>query len=134
MADTAKCLPLERSSVQSAHEVIKHLIHETPVLTCKTLNDLASTPQTPEALVGTPYEGQAPARPKINFFFKCENYQRIGAFKIRGASHALARLGDEELKNGVVTHSSGTLTLLPSFLLKAGWQKCRQQNIWRNFA
>lgn len=108
MADITKCLPLERSSVQSAHRVIKHLIHETPVLTCQTLNNLVSTPQTPEALIGTPYEDQAPARPKINFFFKCENYQRIGAFKIRGASHALARLSNEELKNGVVTHSSGT--------------------------
>ncbi|MCJ1249562.1 hypothetical protein MMC30_006788 [Trapelia coarctata] len=107
MADIMNCLPLERSSVQSAHKVIKHLIHETPVLICQTLDNLASTPQTPEALVGTPYEGQAPARPKINFFFKCENYQRIGAFKIRGASYALACLSNEELKNGVVTHSSG---------------------------
>lgn len=107
MADVAKCLPLERSSVQSAHKVIKHLIHQTPLLTCQTLNGLASTPQAPDALVGTPFEGQTPARPKINFFFKCENFQRIGAFKIRGASYALTRLSDEELKNGVVTHSSG---------------------------
>ena len=108
MADISKCLPLERSSVQSAHELIKQHVHETPVLTCKTLNDLASTPQSLEALLGTPFEGQIPANPKIHFFFKCENYQRIGAFKIRGASHALARLGDEALKNGVVTHSSGS--------------------------
>ncbi len=110
MADVAKCLPLERSSVQSAHKAIKHLIHQTPLLTCQTLNGLASTPQAPDALVGTPYEGQTPARPKINFFFKCENFQRIGAFKIRGASYALTRLSDEELKNGVVTHSSGIIS------------------------
>ncbi|MCJ1287229.1 hypothetical protein MMC26_006577 [Xylographa opegraphella] len=107
MADLSRCLPLERSSVEAAHELIKPYIHETPVLTCQTLNDLASTPQRPSALVGTPFEGQRPASPKINFFFKCENYQRIGAFKIRGASYALERLSKDELRNGVVTHSSG---------------------------
>ncbi|MCJ1471681.1 hypothetical protein MMC13_000321 [Lambiella insularis] len=115
MANIAKCPPLTRSSVQAAHELIKPYIHETPVLTCQTLNDLASTPQSPEALIGTPFEGHPPAKPKIFFFFKCENFQRIGAFKIRGASHALERLSKEELKHGVVTHSSGTFpsTFLP---------------------
>ena len=108
MADINECLPLDRSSVRSAHDLIKQYIHKTPVLTCKTLDNLASTPQSPEALIGTQFEGQTPAHPKIHFFFKCENYQRIGAFKIRGASHALARLSDEALKNGVVTHSSGS--------------------------
>ncbi|MCJ1393396.1 hypothetical protein MMC18_006270 [Xylographa bjoerkii] len=107
MADLSRCLPLERSSVEAAHELIKPYIHETPVLTCQTLNDLASTPQAPSALIGTPFEGQRPAAPKMNFFFKCENYQRIGAFKIRGASHALERLSKDELRNGIVTHSSG---------------------------
>jgi len=107
MADSAEELPLTRSSVQSAHELIKRHIHRTPVLTSNTLSALASTPQSPEALVGTPFEGQRPARPKIKFFFKCENYQRIGAFKSRGAFHALARLSREELSRGVVTHSSG---------------------------
>ncbi|MCJ1236214.1 hypothetical protein MMC14_004192 [Varicellaria rhodocarpa] len=109
MADLSRTLTLQRSSVQSAHELIKPYIHETPVLTCKTLNNLASTPQSKEALIGTPFEGHTPARPKIHFFFKCENYQRIGAFKSRGAFHALSRLTDQELKNGVVTHSSGIL-------------------------
>jgi len=100
-------LPLQRSSVQSAHKLINPHIHLTPVLTSTTLSALASAPQTPEALVGTPFEGQIPARPRINFFFKCENYQRIGAFKSRGAFHALSRLSKEELSKGVVTHSSG---------------------------
>ena len=104
----SKTLPLERSSVQSAHKLIKPYIHETPVLTSTTLNNIASTPQSPDALIGTPFEGHEPVHPKIHFFFKCENYQRIGAFKARGAFHALARLSDEELKNGVVTHSSGS--------------------------
>lgn len=111
MADTSKTLSLTRSSVQSAHERIKKDIHRSPVLTSTTLSNLASTPQTPEALIGTPFEGQTPAKPKINFFFKCENYQRIGAFKIRGAFHALSRLSGEELSRGVVTHSSGARPL-----------------------
>jgi len=108
MAALDKTLPLQRSSVQSAHDRIKDHIHLTPVFTSTTLSHLASTPQTPEALVDTPWEGQRPAHPKINLFFKCENYQRIGAFKIRGAFHALSRLSEEELARGVVTHSSGT--------------------------
>lgn len=107
MADLSRTLPLKRSSVQSAHERIKEHIILTPVLTCSTLSNLASSPQSPEALLGTPFEGQRPAHPRIKFFFKCENYQRIGAFKIRGAFHALSRLSEEELAKGVVTHSSG---------------------------
>ena len=107
MADRQDPIALNRSSVQAAHELIKKHIHKTPVLTSKTLSNLASTPQLPEALIGTTFEGQRPAKPTIRFFFKCENYQRIGAFKSRGAFHALARLSKEELSRGVVTHSSG---------------------------
>lgn len=107
MAAIEKTLPLTRSSVQAAHDQIKVDIHLTPVLTSTTLSTLASTPQIADALVGTPWEGQRPAHPKISLFFKCENYQRIGAFKIRGAFHALSRLSKEELARSVVTHSSG---------------------------
>ncbi len=99
--------PLTRASVRKAHALIKPHIHLTPVLQCSTISALASTPQTPEALAGTEYAGQEPARPKINLYFKCENYQKVGAFKARGAFHALARLSDGELERGVVTHSSG---------------------------
>lgn len=107
MAASTKSSPLSRSSIESAHQAIGQHVHLTPVLTCQTLNDLASTPQSPAALLGTPYEKQRPAQPKINFFFKCENYQRVGAFKIRGATYALLRLSAEELAKGVVTNSSG---------------------------
>lgn len=112
MTDPSHWLPLTTSNVIAAHARIKPYIHETPILTSKTLNRIASTPQSPEALAGTPFEGQPPAQPKINFFFKCENLQRIGAFKARGAFHALLRavqvLGEEEVRRrGVVTHSSG---------------------------
>lgn len=114
MAHLSKTLPLNRSSVQSAHERIKEHIKFTPVLTSTTLSNLASTPQAQEALNGTPFEGQRPAHPRIKFFFKCENYQRIGAFKIRGAFHALSRLSEDELARGVVTHSSGGAISLPT--------------------
>ncbi|KAJ5153527.1 uncharacterized protein N7482_010005 [Penicillium canariense] len=103
---------LTPAAVQAAYGLIQPYVHRTPLLTCKTLDAIASTPQTPEALVGTSFEGQTPARPKFHFFFKCENLQRIGAFKARGAFHALLRLiedrGEEEVKRrGVITHSSG---------------------------
>jgi threonine dehydratase len=115
MADLSTCPPLTRDSVIAAHALIKDHIHRTPVLTNATLTRLASTPQTKEALVGTEWEGQEPARPVIKLWFKCENLQRVGAFKVRGAFHALKRLEGEMEKEGkegwkekgVVTHSSG---------------------------
>ncbi|KAF9690974.1 hypothetical protein EKO04_011072 [Ascochyta lentis] len=105
-------LPLTRDSIAAAHALIKPHIHSTPVLTNTTLTNLASTPQSPEALKGTPWEGQEPAKPRIRLFFKAENFQKIGAFKVRGAFHAVLRLveerGIEEVRReGVVTHSSG---------------------------
>lgn len=103
---------LSPARIQAAYDLIQPYIHKTPVLTNKTLDGIASTPQTTDALAGTPFAGQAPAKPRIRFHFKCENLQRIGAFKARGAFHALLRLleerGEEEVKRrGVITHSSG---------------------------
>lgn len=122
MADISKCPPLTRASVVAAHELVKPHIHTTPVITNTTLSTLASTPQSASALVDTPWAGQEPARPVIRLWFKCENLQRTGAFKVRGAFHALTRLVAEEgweegggRKRGVVTHSSGSLLLyIPS--------------------
>lgn len=116
MADLNTCPPLTRESVQTAHGRIKQHIHRTPVLTNTTISTIASTPQTADALKGTEWEGQEPARPKLRVLFKCENQQRIGAFKARGAFHALGRLiqelGEEEVRRrGVVTHSSGMFTI-----------------------
>ena len=101
MADPTKCLPLTPDSIRLAHELIHPYIHQTPLLTSKSLNKIASQPQVPGG-----------SSPKLNLFFKCENQQRIGAFKARGAHHAILRLiesiGLEEVrKRGVVTHSSG---------------------------
>jgi len=109
MTDPSHWLPLTEESIRSAYTLIQPYIHRTPVLTSKTLNRIASTPQS---LVGTPFDGQPPAHPKLNFFFKCENYQRTGAFKVRGAFHAALRLVqtkglDEVRRRGLITHSSG---------------------------
>lgn len=101
MADISTCPPLTRSSVQGAHKRIEKYIHRTTTVTCDTINHVASSPS----------EGKV--APKVRLFFKCENQQRIGAFKARGAFHALGRLIEEEglekvKSNGVCTHSSGT--------------------------
>jgi threonine dehydratase len=71
--------------IKIAHNKIKSNIHKTPVLTSKSINIITQS----------------------NLFFKCENFQRAGAFKMRGASNAILSLKGEELKNGVATHSSG---------------------------
>lgn len=128
MADLSTCPPLTRESVQTAHKRIQEYIHRTPVITCDTLSSLASTPQAercpstgPNLLSESaphgetrPAEGASAftAKPKVKLFFKCENQQRIGAFKARGAYHALSRLIEVEgienvRKKTVVTHSSG---------------------------
>jgi threonine dehydratase len=117
MTEPTNHLPLNPANVRAAHAKISSYIHHTPLLTCRTLDRIASTAQDPADLVGTPFEGQAPAKPKFRFYFKCENLQRIGAFKPRGAFHAVLRLldekGEEEVRRrGVVTHSSGMKSLL----------------------
>lgn len=69
----------------AAHERIAAFVHRTPILTCRSISD-----QVGAVLV-----------------FKCENFQRIGAFKIRGAVNAVLQLSAEERGRGVATHSSG---------------------------
>lgn len=107
-------LTLTPDNIAKAHKLIEPYIHRTPLLTNQTLNTIASTPQSLTDLVGTQWEGKitSPASPKMRFWFKCENLQKIGAFKPRGAFHALLRLieerGEEEVRRrGVITHSSG---------------------------
>ncbi|KAK3714483.1 hypothetical protein LTR37_007789 [Vermiconidia calcicola] len=127
MADLSTCPPLTRASVKVAHERIKPYIHRTSIATCETLNQIASTPQCERCPNAGPNIASEPAphghnvsgdvlsytaAPKVRLFFKCENQQRIGAFKARGAFHALGRLIEEEgienvRKKGVCTHSSG---------------------------
>ncbi|KAJ5391685.1 hypothetical protein N7509_007175 [Penicillium cosmopolitanum] len=112
MADHNTCPVLTPDSVRAAYSLISPYIHRTPVLRSKTLDRIASTPQEESAFKGTAFEGQKPATPIFRLYFKCENFQKIGAFKARGAFHALLRLCselgiDEVRKRGVTTHSSG---------------------------
>jgi threonine dehydratase len=76
---------LNLALIREAHTRIKDKINRTPVLTSATL------------------DAQAHAR----LFFKCENFQKVGAFKTRGATNAVFLLTAEEAQNGVATHSSG---------------------------
>ncbi|KAJ4146049.1 hypothetical protein LMH87_004879 [Akanthomyces muscarius] len=112
MADISTTAPLTRASVQAAHAIVAPHIHRTPVVASQTLTTLASTPQAD--LSSTRFAGRTPAKPRIRLWFKCENLQRIGAFKVRGAFHAVGKLLQEDgwvqdggKERGVVTHSSG---------------------------
>jgi threonine dehydratase len=114
MAALSTTLPLTRDSVFWAHKVVKNHVHRTPVVTNQTLSELASTPRTVEELATTRFAGDTPAKPVLRLWFKCENLQRIGAFKVRGAFYALHKLAEEPgwlegggKEKGVVTHSSG---------------------------
>lgn len=115
MAELSTCPPLTRQSVIDAHELIKSWIHETPVLKSSYLNSLASTPRQPSSVA----DGRRLARPVLRLWFKCENMQRIGAFKTRGAFHAIERLKQDPsfaasggLNKGVVAFSAGRYSLL----------------------
>ena len=78
-------MTITKKHIEEAHERIKPFIHHTPVLTSNTLNQISG----------------------CSLFFKCENFQKIGAFKIRGAMNAVLSLPKEKLLNGIATHSSG---------------------------
>tara|TARA_B100000212_G_scaffold157938_1_gene118581 strand:- start:7877 stop:8815 length:939 start_codon:yes stop_codon:yes gene_type:complete len=71
--------------IESAHERIQPFIHRTPVLTNTSLNDETGA----------------------NLFFKCENFQKAGSFKIRGATNAVELLSNNDFNKGVATTSSG---------------------------
>ena len=73
------------NDIEKAHQRISDHIHNTPILTSDSLdNELGS-----------------------NLFFKCENFQKTGSFKIRGATNSILQLKDTEIKNGIITTSSG---------------------------
>jgi len=97
-------------AVLAAAERLAGVAHRTPVLTSRTLDDwLAAGIQAPgrsEAAGPSNAPARAPA-PGVRVFFKCENFQRMGAFKFRGAYNAISRLSERERAAGVITHSSG---------------------------
>jgi len=78
-------MQLDLDSIRAAHERIRPHIHRTPVLTSSRLNGASGS----------------------SLFFKCENFQKIGAFKARGANNAVFALDDATARRGVATHSSG---------------------------
>lgn len=76
---------ITKETILQAHERIKPYIQHTPVLTSESLNEMAG----------------------CNLFFKCENFQKVGAFKARGATNAALSLSEEQRRKGLATHSSG---------------------------
>jgi threonine dehydratase len=78
-------LMIDLAAIRAAHDRIRSLVHRTPVLTSARL----------DAACG----GQ--------LFFKCENFQKVGAFKARGAANAVFALDAATARRGVATHSSG---------------------------
>lgn len=93
MLDTLTGPDLTIDHVRAAHERIKPHIHRTPVLTSTYFNELTGA----------------------ELFFKCENFQKAGAFKVRGASNAVFGLSDAMAEKGVATHSSGNHALSLSY-------------------
>ncbi|MHC1707527.1 MAG: pyridoxal-phosphate dependent enzyme [Bacteroidales bacterium] len=74
-----------KEDIIKVHELIRPYIHRTPVITSGILNQMF----------------------ECSLFFKCENFQKAGSFKSRGATHAVFSLSDEDMLKGVATHSSG---------------------------
>lgn len=77
--------PISLEDIQLAHDKIRPYIHRTPILTSTSVNEIAGS----------------------ELYFKCENFQKVGAFKARGGVNAVLSLPEEQRKSGVVTHSSG---------------------------
>ena len=85
-----------KESILASHQRILPYIHKTPVFTSQGIN----------AICGA------------NLFFKCENFQKMGAFKMRGAINAILQLTEEQRSRGVVTHSSGNFAQAVSLAAK----------------
>jgi len=83
MVELSKSIDVDR--IRAAHERIRAYIHRTPVITSERMNETNGA----------------------SLFFKCENFQKIGAFKARGATNAVFALDEATAKRGVATHSSG---------------------------
>lgn len=73
------------NDVENAHLIVQKYAHRTPVLTSSSINKIVGG----------------------KLFFKCENLQKVGAFKFRGACNAVFSLSEEDAQKGVATHSSG---------------------------
>ena len=88
---------IKKEQLVQCHERITPYIHNTPVLTSRLMNEITGA----------------------SVFFKCENFQRMGAFKMRGATNAIMQLTEQERAKGVVTHSSGNFAQALSLAAKS---------------
>ncbi len=73
------------ADIEKAHDIVTKHAHRTPVLSSKSINEIVGG----------------------ELYFKCENFQKVGAFKFRGACNAVFSLSEAEAQKGVATHSSG---------------------------
>ncbi len=87
---------MNKQTLIKVHNKVKLYIHKTPVLTSELINEICG----------------------CNVYFKCENFQKMGAFKMRGAANAILSLTDEQRNKGVVTHSSGNFAQALSLAAK----------------
>ncbi len=78
-------MDITKQTIAEAHERIKPFVHRTPIMTSEAINEIAG----------------------CTIFFKCENFQKVGAFKARGAMNAALQLSPEQRLKGIATHSSG---------------------------
>ena len=88
-------IPSQQDVQQAFARVAPH-VHQTPVLTSRLLDELSGA----------------------SIFFKCENFQKMGAFKMRGAINAILQIPDSDQAKGVVTHSSGNFAQAVSLAAK----------------
>ena len=89
-------MKITKASIEAAAIRIAPYIHNTPIMTSKSINALSG----------------------LDLYFKCENFQKIGAFKIRGGMNASLQLTKEQLEKGVATHSSGNHAQALAFAAK----------------
>jgi threonine dehydratase len=89
-------MKITKASIESAAARIAPYIHTTPIMTNKSINELYG----------------------LDLYFKCENFQKIGAFKIRGGMNASLQLTPEQMEKGVATHSSGNHAQALAFAAK----------------
>ncbi len=87
---------MQKEVLLRCHKQILPYIHRTPILTSKSINRMS----------------------KADIHFKCENFQKGGAYKMRGATHAVLQLTDVQRDKGVVTHSSGNFAQALSLAAK----------------
>lgn len=88
---------IDRACIEAAHQRVAPYLHRTPVLTSQAINQMV----------------------EANIFFKCENFQKVGAFKARGAMNAALQLSSKELEMGIATHSSGNHAAAIAFAARA---------------